>query len=115
MSAVMKEARLAKFARRKLINQIALVLSLAAMMFGLFWLFWILWETVRLGIGGINLATFSQMTPAPNEVGGLANAIYGSFFMVMLQPLWVPLSASWRVSIWPSTTPKDGWQKLRGL
>ena len=84
MSAVMKEARLAKFARRKLVNQIALVLSLAAMVFGLFWLFWILWETVRLGIGGINLATFSQMTPAPNEVGGLANAIYGSFFMVML-------------------------------
>ena len=84
MSAVMKEARLAKFARRKRVNQIALVLSLAAMIFGLFWLFWILWETVRLGIGGINLATFSQMTPAPNEVGGLANAIYGSFFMVML-------------------------------
>ena len=84
MSAVMKEARLAKFARRKRVNQIALMLSLAAMIFGLFWLFWILWETVRLGIGGINLATFSQMTPAPNEVGGLANAIYGSFFMVML-------------------------------
>ena len=84
MSAVMKDARLAKFARRKLVNQIALVLSLAAMAFGLFWLFWILWETVRLGIGGINIATFSQMTPAPNEVGGLANAIYGSFFMVML-------------------------------
>ena len=84
MSAVMKDARLAKFARRKLVNQIALVLSLAAMLFGLFWLFWILWETVRLGIGGINFATFSQMTPAPNEVGGLANAIYGSFFMVML-------------------------------
>ena len=84
MSAVMKDARLAKFARRKLVNQIALVLSLAAMLFGLFWLFWILWETVRLGIGGINFATFTQMTPAPNEVGGLANAIYGSFFMVML-------------------------------
>ena len=64
MSAVLLEARLAKFGRRKLVNKIALVLSLAAMAFGLFWLFWILWETIRLGIGGINLATFTQMTPA---------------------------------------------------
>lgn len=84
MSAVMMDARLAKFARRKLVNKIALVLSLAAMCFGLFWLFWILWETIRLGLGGISLATFTQMTPAPNEEGGIANAIYGSFFMVVL-------------------------------
>ncbi len=84
MSASMADARLAKFSRRKAVNKIALVLSFAAMSFGLFWLFWILWETVRLGLGGISLATFTQMTPAPNEVGGIANAIYGSFFMVML-------------------------------
>ena len=84
MSAVMNDARLAKFGRRKTVNKIALVLSLAAMSFGLFWLFWILWETIRLGIGGISIATFTQMTPAPNEEGGIANAIYGSFFMVLL-------------------------------
>ena len=48
MSATLQEARLAKFARRKLTNQVALVLSLAAMAFGLFWLFWILFETIRL-------------------------------------------------------------------
>ena len=84
MSAVMNDARLAKFGRRKRVNKIALVLSLAAMSFGLFWLFWILWETIRLGIGGISIATFTQMTPAPNEEGGIANAIYGSFFMVLL-------------------------------
>ena len=84
MSAVMHDARLAKFLRRKRVNQIALVLSLAAMSFGLFWLFWILWETIRLGLGGISVATLSQMTPAPNEEGGLANAMYGSFLMVLL-------------------------------
>lgn len=88
MSAVMQNpaqaARLARFAQRKRVNQVALVLSLGAMCFGLFWLFWILWETVRLGIGGITLATFTQMTPAPNEEGGIANAIYGSFLMVLL-------------------------------
>jgi len=84
MSAVMQNARLAKFARRKLTNTVALVLSLAAMSFGLFWLFWILFETIRLGIGGIAVATFTQMTPAPNEIGGLANAIYGSFLIVTM-------------------------------
>jgi len=84
MSAVLHDARIAKFMRRKRVNQIALILSLAAMSFGLFWLFWILWETVRLGVGGISVATLTQMTPAPNEVGGLANAMYGSFLMVLL-------------------------------
>ena len=84
MSAVVQDARLAKFMRRKRVNQIALVLSLAAMSFGLFWLFWILWETIRLGLGGISVATLTQMTPAPNEEGGLANAMYGSFLMVLL-------------------------------
>lgn len=84
MSAVMQDARKLKFAQRKRVNRVALVLSLAAMGFGLFWLFWILWETVRLGIGGIVLATFTEMTPPPNEVGGLANALYGSFLMVLM-------------------------------
>ncbi len=84
MSTVMHDARLAQFMRRKRVNQIALILSLAAMSFGLFWLFWILWETIRLGLGGISVATLIQMTPAPNEEGGLANAMYGSFLMVLL-------------------------------
>jgi phosphate transport system permease protein len=54
------------------------------MAFGVFWLVWILWETLRLGIGGMAWATFTQMTPPPNEAGGLLNAIWGSFLMVML-------------------------------
>ena len=84
MNAAVHNSRLAKFNQRKRLNQVALVLSLAAMAFGLFWLFWILWETVRLGIGGIALATFTEMTPGPNEAGGIANAIYGSLLMVSL-------------------------------
>ena len=78
------ETRQAKFASRKRVNQIALTLSLAAMMFGVFWLIWILWETLRLGLGGLALATFTEMTPPPNEAGGIANAIFGSFVMVAL-------------------------------
>lgn len=78
------ETRQAKFAARNRVNKIALTLSLAAMVFGVFWLVWILWETLRLGIGGLALATFTEMTPPPNEVGGIANAIFGSFVMVAL-------------------------------
>lgn len=79
--------RLVKYQQRKRVNLIALTLSLGAMAFGLVWLFWILIETFRLGWSGIVWATFTQMTPPPNETGGIANAIYGSFLMVMLATL----------------------------
>lgn len=84
MSAALEAQRLAIYSRRKLTNRIALVLSLAAMLFGLVWLFWILWQTVVLGVSGLTWATLTQMTPPPNEEGGLANAIYGSVLMVGL-------------------------------
>lgn len=81
---VVLSSREIKFRQRKRVNQIALTLSLLAMAFGLFWLVWILWETVRLGLGGLTMATMTEMTPPPNEAGGIANAIYGSFLMVLL-------------------------------
>ena len=80
----LNETRAAKFASRKRVNVIALSLSLAAMAFGVFWLIWILWETLRLGVGGLAIATFTEMTPPPNEAGGIANAIFGSLAMVAL-------------------------------
>ena len=73
-----------KYAARKRVNRIALALSLAAMVFGVFWLVWILWETLRLGIGGLTWTALSQSTPAPDEVGGLLNAIWGSALLVSL-------------------------------
>ncbi len=80
--------RLAKHRRRKTVNAVALTLSLGAMAFGLFWLFWILFETIRLGVGGLALSTFTEMTPPPMaETGGLANAIFGSLTMVGLATL----------------------------
>jgi phosphate transport system permease protein len=84
MNAALQQARAAKFARRNRVNNLATFLALSAMAFGLFWLFWILFETVRLGFEGLTFATLTQMTPPPNEEGGLANAIYGSFLMVGL-------------------------------
>ncbi|MET1116554.1 MAG: phosphate ABC transporter permease PstA [Comamonas sp.] len=86
-AAELAAARQARYAGRKRVNQIALTLALAAMAFGLFWLIWILWETIRLGLGGLSLMLFSEMTPPPNEVGGLANAIFGSLIMVSLATL----------------------------
>jgi len=78
-------SRLSHHKRRKLINMVALTLSLSAMAFGLFWLIWILFETVRLGIGGLTWSLFSEMTPPPQaETGGLSNAIFGSLMMVAL-------------------------------
>ena len=78
------QERESRYRARKRVNGIALALSLAAMAFGVFWLVWILWETVRLGIGGLTWSTLTQMTPAPNDEGGIANAIYGSALMVGL-------------------------------
>ena len=73
--------------KRKVINKIALALSLAAMSFGLFWLAWILITILHLGISGLSLAVFTQMTPPPGSADGLANAIFGSFVMVGLATL----------------------------
>ena len=79
-----EKVRQSRYDQRKLVNRAAFALSLLAMAFGLFWLFWILFETVRLGLSGLSFATLTQMTPPPNDEGGLANAMYGSFLMVML-------------------------------
>jgi phosphate transport system permease protein len=77
--------KLAKHRGRKRFNVLALTLSLMAMGFGLFWLAWILVETIRLGIDGLGLSVFTEMTPPPQaDSGGLANAIFGSLMMVGL-------------------------------
>ncbi len=83
-AAELARQRQAKYAKRKRLNLLALTLSLMAMGFGVFWLIWILWETIHQGLGGLSLALFTQMTPPPNEDGGIANAIMGSLLMVAL-------------------------------
>ena len=73
------------YQRRRLVNQLALGLSLAAMVFGLFWLGWILFTVIDLGISGLSLRLFTEMTPPPgSSEGGLINAIVGSLIMVGL-------------------------------
>ena len=78
-----EKMRIKMQSKRKLLNTVALTLSLAAMAFGLFWLIWILYTTVTLGISGLSAQLFTEMTPPPNaEGGGLANAIMGTLLMV---------------------------------
>ena len=72
--------------RRKLINKLALTMSMLAMAFGLFWLAWILFTTLELGLIGLTPDLFTKMTPPPgaDEPGGLLNAIVGSLILVTL-------------------------------
>jgi phosphate transport system permease protein len=44
----------------------------------------ILWSLLRQGVGGLNLAVFTQSTPAPGSPGGLLNAIVGSIILCVL-------------------------------
>ena len=88
MSTSIDAGRLAMHRSRKRLNVVALTLSLLAMAFGVFWLIWILIETIRLGLGGLTLSVFTEMTPPPQaEIGGLSNAIFGSLMMVGLATL----------------------------
>jgi len=83
ISRALPSQQMQRYQRRKRVNALALGLSLAAMAFGVFWLIWILWETVRMGFDGLAWTVFTESTPPPQaDVGGLANAIVGSFMMV---------------------------------
>ena len=76
------------YAVRRFKNKLALTISLLAMGFGLFWLIWILFTTIKLGMSGISLSLFTEMTPPPgSESGGLANAIFGSLLIVTMAVL----------------------------
>ena len=107
-AADLAAVRQAKYDRRKRLNQVALALSMGAMLFGVFWLIWILWETIRLGVGGMSLALFSQMTPPPNEEGGIANAIFGSLMMVALAT-FVGTPIGVMAGVYLAEYDKKGW------
>jgi phosphate transport system permease protein len=72
------------YAGRRRNNRIAMVLSLAATMFGLGWLVLILWELLWQGVSGLSLAVFTEMTPPPGSDGGLLNPIMGSLMLTTL-------------------------------
>ena len=72
------------YSTRRLRNQIAMALSLAATLFGLGWLLLILGALLWQGFGGLSFAVFTEMTPPPGSAGGLLNPIAGSLILTVL-------------------------------
>jgi phosphate transport system permease protein len=68
-------------------NRFAVVLAIAATLFGLTWLVAILGVLLWEGFSGLSLAVFTQMTPPPGAAGGLLNPIVGSLVMTGLAVL----------------------------
>lgn len=82
MAAIeISRAQKALYRRRNIANAIALTMACAAALFGLAFLGWILWTLIVKGLGGVNLALFTQDQPAPMDPGGLRNAFVGSILM----------------------------------
>jgi phosphate transport system permease protein len=76
------------YARRNILNFIALLLSMAAAIFGLIFLVWILWTTISKGVQAFSLDLFTHITAPPGEPGGLGNAIVGSLLLCMCAVGW---------------------------
>jgi phosphate transport system permease protein len=71
------------YRRRLWAHRVGIALSIGAMTVGLFFLMWILFTLAIKGFGALNMAIFTQTTPAPgSDGGGLMNAIVGSLLMV---------------------------------
>lgn len=75
------------YLRRRITHYVAMTLACLAMVCGLGFLFMILWSLVSKGFPGINLKTFTEMTPPPGENGGLLNSIYGTVVMTTIGTL----------------------------
>src|SRR5215203_3352285 len=69
---------------RRTRSLIAMVLSVAATLFGLGWLVLILGVLLYEGFSGLSLKVFTEMTPPPGSDGGLLNPIMGSLIMTAL-------------------------------
>ncbi len=72
------------YRERAIKNAIVQGMAMLATLFGLFWLAWILWTTFTKGLGSLNIALFTEMTPPPGASGGLLNAFFGSAVMSLL-------------------------------
>ena len=70
-------------ALRKASNGLFVGLCTLATLLALGALVAILWSLVSQGIGGLNLAVFTQDTPAPGSPGGLRNALVGSVMLCL--------------------------------
>src|SRR3954464_11983547 len=72
---------------RRTRSRIAMVLSVAATLFGLGWLVLILGVLLYEGFSGLSLKVFTEMTPPPGSDGGLLNPVIGSLLLTGLAVL----------------------------
>jgi len=74
------------YARRRVTNQIVMLLAWAAAATGLVILALILFTLFYNGVAGVSIAVFTEMTPPPGSEpgGGLLNAIYGTLIMTIM-------------------------------
>ena len=71
------------YLQRRIINAIAMSLSVIATVIGLFWLAWLLWTLLDAGIPALQPSVFTLNTPPPGSDGGLVNAIVGSLILTL--------------------------------
>lgn len=83
MNAVMNP----RYRKRLWVNRFNLVMSSLTMLFGMTFLLWILFTLVQRGAQVLSPTLFTSMTPPPGSDGGLLNAIFGSFMMVLVATL----------------------------
>ena len=71
------------YARRRMLNAVAVTLSFCATLVGLVFLGWILWVTIQHGFSALDARLFTRITAYADQ-GGLANAIVGSLIMDLI-------------------------------
>ncbi len=75
---------MAMYNRRRFVSRLLMLLSWAAAVSGMFVLLLILGTLLYRGVGGLDLAVFTESTPPPGAAGGVMNAIFGSVVMTVL-------------------------------
>ncbi len=77
----------ARYKRRKVLNQVAMTMSVLTVAIALTFLAWILVTLFSNGFQYLSTAVFTETTPPPGGSGGLSNAIFGSLLMVVFATL----------------------------
>jgi phosphate transport system permease protein len=97
-----------RYRRRLWLNRLNLLMSLAAMAFGMAFLLWILAVLAIEGFAALSPALFTQTTPPPGSAGGLSNAIAGSLAIVGVATL-VATPVGILAGIYLAEYGKSGW------
>jgi phosphate transport system permease protein len=101
-------ASAARSLQRKISNAVFVGFCAIAAIIALGALAAILFSLLKNGLGGLNLAVFTQSTPAPGSPGGLANAIVGSLIMCAVAMV-IAVVVGVLAGTWLSEYGGDGW------